>query len=64
MEMKLEKQSDGYWIKGLPDIPACGPYDRKADAQSDRRGMKRFLRHENERDFFTVEREPTHAVAT
>ena len=61
--MELEKRTDGWWITGLLDGPNCGPYDRKADAESDRRGMARFFRHVDERDFFTVDRQPSQAVA-
>ena len=60
--MKLEKRPDGYWITDVADGPDCGPYDRKADAESDRRGMSRFFRHADERDFFTVERRPSREV--
>lgn len=56
--MDLERRQDGWWITGLPDGPDCGPYDRKADAASDRRGMKRFFRYQDEREFFTMEPPP------
>ncbi len=54
--MDIEKRPDGYWITHMPDSPDAGPYDRKVDAQSDRKGLRRFFKHENERDFFTVDR--------
>ena len=41
--MEMEKRPDGYWIREVPDGPDCGPDDRKADAESDRSGMARFL---------------------
>ncbi len=61
--MDLEKRSDGYWITGVPDGPDCGPYDRKADAAADRRGMIRFFRYEDDPGFFTADREATPRVA-
>lgn len=44
MKLKLAKREDGWWITGLPDpsCPESGPYDRKADADDDRRGLERF----------------------
>ena len=62
--MELEKRPDGYWITRVLDGPDCGPYDRKADAATDRRGMERFFRHADERDFFTVDRKPSREVAS
>ena len=61
-KMELEKRADGWWITGVPDTPDCGPYDRKVDAESDRRGMARFYRHADERDFFTVDRQSGRGV--
>ncbi len=61
--MDIEKRPDGYWITDLPDAPNCGPYDRKADAQSDRKGLRRFFKHEHKRDFFTVDRRGSNGVA-
>ena len=52
----VEKQAEGWWIIGIPDAPDAGPYDRKADAESDRRGLRRFFQHEHERAFFTIDR--------
>ena len=47
----LETQyiNGGWWVVGLPqtapgDPAECGPYDTKADAESDRRGLARFYR--------------------
>ena len=61
-KMELMKRTDGWWITGVPDTDDCGPYDRKADAESDRRGMARFFRHADERDFFTVDRQADQKV--
>jgi len=54
--MKLKERSDGFWITGLPKGPDCGPYNTRKEADSDRRGMERFLRHEREEGFVTVDR--------
>jgi hypothetical protein len=54
--MDIQKRPDGYWITHMPDSPDAGPYDRKVDAQSDRKGLRQFFKHEDERDFFTVDR--------
>ena len=57
--MNIEKRSDGYWITGVPEGSDCGPYDRKADANDDRRGMIRFFKHEHERGYFTTDNHPS-----
>ena len=49
--MEIEKRKNGWWITGVPDTDDCGPYDRKTDAESDRRGMRLVVdlrRGENE----------------
>ena len=56
--MDLEKRGDGWWITGVQDTPDCGPYDSRTDAANDRKGMARFFKHEDQREFFTVERPP------
>jgi len=56
--MDIEKQPDGYWITNIPDTPNCGPYKAKSDASKARTGLTRFFKHEDEKDFFTVERLP------
>jgi predicted secreted protein len=45
-----------WWIVGMPDCPDCGPYETKAEADSDRIGMARFFRHHNKPDFMTTDR--------
>ena len=52
--LDLEQQDTSWWITGLPDTdPDCGPYETKQEAESDRRGLARFYRHENKRGFVT-----------
>ena len=53
--MDLVKRDDGWWITGVSDdVPECGPYETKADAQSDLRGMQRFDKYQDEKDFMTL----------
>ncbi len=47
-----ERREDGWWITGHD--PEMGPYETKAEAQSDRRGVQRFLRHQHEPGFVSV----------
>ncbi len=43
-------------ITGLPDEPGdCGLYSTKAEAASDRAGLLRFYRRENDLDFWTTD---------
>jgi len=39
--MHSVKRKDGWWITELPDGQECGPYATKAEAEEDRRGLKR-----------------------
>jgi len=45
-DLPLKKKTDGWWITGMPepDCPECGPYDTKAEAESDQRGLKRYYK--------------------
>ncbi len=56
--MKLESKKMGkhWWIVGDQEDGPYGPYDSKAEAESDRVGVKRFFRHQNEPGFMTSER--------
>lgn len=51
MEVKF---LDGrWWIVG-PDLEIeCGPYDTKAEAESDRVGMQRFEKHQHKPGYVT-----------
>jgi hypothetical protein len=42
--MTIIRRRDGYWITNIPECQDCGPYERKADAEEDRRGLERFFR--------------------
>ena len=54
--MDVEQRKDGWWITSIPDSLDCGPYAAKAEAAKDRAGMVKFFKHEDDREFFTVER--------
>lgn len=44
-----------WWITG-PDLEVeCGPYDTKAEAESDRVGMQQFERHQHKPGFVTCD---------
>ena len=62
--MDIEKRPDGYWITSLPDSPDAGPYNTKAGAASDRKGLRRFFKYEHDRAFFTVDRRRSNEEAT
>ncbi len=44
--MELCRQDDGWWVVGVPDCEPCGPYDTRAEALDDMRGIGRFFRDE------------------
>jgi len=51
--MRTEQHANGWWIVDVPayqvdgdTFTTCGPYDTKAAAESDRRGMERFWKFE------------------
>ncbi len=42
--MKVKKLEDGWWIVDVPeDVLEMGPYDTKAEALDDMRGVQRTL---------------------
>lgn len=50
-------QIDGkWWILDPHDPDPLGPYQNKADAEADARGLKRFYRYENVPGFITSDR--------
>ena len=44
--MITEHREDGWHVVGVPGVEACGPYETRAVADSDRVGMQQFYRHE------------------
>ncbi len=55
--MKTKKLGRSWWIIGDADWLPCGPYDTKAEADEDRRGLQKTLEHEHDRSWFTSCRE-------
>lgn len=51
--MDTEYFDDHWWVTGPELEMECGPYDTKAEAESDRVGMQRFLRHQDKPGFMT-----------
>lgn len=66
--MRLVQRPDGWWITDLPNDGVeryhkmrpseCGPYDTKAEAEDDRRGLELYHRHKDEPGFITSEDRP------
>jgi hypothetical protein len=49
--MRCTKHPDGWWIDDVPTYvvggevcTSCGPYDTRAEADDDRRGLERFYK--------------------
>ena len=60
--MQTTRRKDGWWITKITEIPDCddcGPYSTKAEAESDRRGLERFFKHEDKKWFITSDRRET-----
>ena len=53
--MEIVKQPDGWWITGEPLDLDCGPYDTKAEAESDMRGLARFEKHGHKPGYATMD---------
>ncbi len=65
--MKTVKRKDGWWITGF-ECEACevcegcasqddiGPYETKAEAEDDRKGLSRTDRSGKRHDFWTTEK--------
>ncbi len=56
--METTRRKDGWWVTGVPECEDCGPYDTRAEADSNRRGLERFERWGHKRNYVTSEREP------
>jgi len=50
------KQSDGWWVTGIPDCDDCGPYKTKDEAEEHRRGLQRTYDNIDDPTFFTSEK--------
>lgn len=53
MRLWLAKMGTRWWILGFADYGPVGSYGTKAEAESDRIGMIRFIRHQNEPGYVT-----------
>jgi hypothetical protein len=57
--MRTIQRPDGWWITDLPDNePDVGPYDTKAEAEDDRRGLERFFKYADRPGFVTCDNTP------
>jgi len=54
--MRTERKGTAWWITNIPDCDDCGPYDRKDDAEDDRRGLERFYKYHEEPGFIAGEK--------
>ena len=54
--MQLERREDGWWIVDVPDAEVSGPYETRAEAASDMRGLRRFFRYGDDPGFLSSER--------
>ncbi len=56
-KMHVDQHEDGKWyIMGVPEIDeGCGPYETKALAEDDMRGIARFYKHYDEPGYLTVD---------
>ena len=53
MKLSIKKLGNQYWIVGIR--PSHGPYDTLAEAESDMRGLRRWIRYGSEPGFATSE---------
>lgn len=61
--LKVKRRQGSWWITGLPvdhddGQTGVGPYERRADADDDRRGLERFYRVEINRSSTRTGRVP------
>ncbi len=55
--MKVVKKDGSWWITGYDDDSEdFGPYDTKADAEDDMRGLKRFDKFCHLKSYWTCEK--------
>ena len=53
--MHTTQAPNGKWIIWLDGGEPVGPYDTKAEAEDDRKGMARFYKYVNKPDFMTTD---------
>ena len=55
--MHCKKRGKEWWITDVPDVPeGCGPYDTKAEAEEDMRGLARSLQNADTPGYFTTDK--------
>lgn len=55
LRLTLAPHNTAWWIQGHPDGP-IGPYNTKAEAKTDRRGLLRFERYGDKPGYVTCEK--------
>ena len=53
--MHVSQATNDKWVVWTDDGP-CGPYDTKAEAESDMRGLARFEKHKDRPGFITSDK--------
>ena len=56
MKLVTRKLGSHWWITGDEKAGHIGPYDTKAEAEDDRRGLTRSNRYEDEPGFVTIDK--------
>jgi len=59
VRLTIERIAGHWWIVGDEEFGPYGPYETKAEAEEDRRGIKRFDRREDEKGYVTTDRTKT-----
>jgi len=50
--VKIVRRGKEWWIVGVEsDVPECGPYQTRAEASADKRGLERFERYGGSAEF-------------
>jgi len=57
MKLRTKKMGRFWWIVGDEEDGPYGPYDIKAEADSDRIGVQKTIANVDDRSYFTSERE-------
>lgn len=55
MKLTTKRLGRSWWIVGDEDAGPYGPYDVRAEAEEDRRGIARTLRNQDQPGFITCE---------
>ena len=51
--LEVKRLGAKWWIVGDEESGPWGPYDTRAEAEADRRGVTRTIRNAHDRSFFT-----------